>query len=74
MTNQTNTDLSTYLCTPSGSHLLGCDDLGYDELGRLMAGGQTWLEVGLAAAFVSVVVGTLYGAIPASSAATSTRS
>jgi len=62
-TNQTNTDLETYLCTPSGSHLLGCDDLGYDELGRLMVGGQTSLEVGLAAAFVSVVVGTLYGAI-----------
>jgi len=63
VTNQTNTNLATYLCTPSGSHLLGCDDLGYDELGRLMIGGQTSLEVGLAAAFVSVVVGTLYGAI-----------
>jgi peptide/nickel transport system permease protein len=63
VTNQTNTDLSTYLCTPSGSHLLGCDDLGYDELGRLMVGGQTSLEVGLAAAVVSVLVGTLYGAI-----------
>jgi peptide/nickel transport system permease protein len=63
VTNQTNTDLQTYLCTPSGSHLLGCDDLGYDELGRLMVGGQTSLEVGLAAAVVSVLVGTLYGAI-----------
>jgi peptide/nickel transport system permease protein len=63
VTNQTNTDLSTYLCTPSGSHLLGCDDLGYDELGRLMVGGQTSLEVGLAAAVVSVLFGTLYGAI-----------
>jgi peptide/nickel transport system permease protein len=63
VTNQTNTDLSTYLCTPSGSHLLGCNDLGYDELGRLMAGGQTSLEVGIAAALVSVLVGTLYGAI-----------
>ena len=63
VTNQTNTDLSTYLCTPSGSHLLGCNDLGYDELGRLMAGGQTSLEVGLAAAVVSVLVGTLYGAV-----------
>ena len=63
VTNQTNTDLSTYLCTPSGSHLLGCNELGYDELGRLMAGGQTSLEVGLAAAIVSVLVGTLYGAI-----------
>jgi peptide/nickel transport system permease protein len=63
VTNQTNTDLSTYLCIPSGSHLLGCNDLGYDELGRLMVGGQTSLEVGIAAALVSVLVGTLYGAI-----------
>ena len=63
VTNQTNTDLSTYLCHPSGAHLLGCDDLGYDELGRLMVGGQTSLEVGLAAAVVSVLFGTLYGAI-----------
>ena len=63
VTNQTNTDLSTYLCKPSGAHLLGCDDLGYDELGRLMVGGQTSLEVGLAAALVSVLFGTLYGAI-----------
>lgn len=63
VTNQTNTDLTDYLCKPSGAHLLGCDDLGYDELGRLMAGGQTSLEVGLAAAIISVLVGTLYGAI-----------
>jgi peptide/nickel transport system permease protein len=63
VTNQTNTDLINYLCTPSSQHLLGCDDVGYDELGRLMVGGQTSIEVGLAAAVVSVLVGTLYGAI-----------
>ena len=63
VTNQVNTDLIDTLCTPSGQHLLGCDDVGYDELGRLMAGGQTSLEVGLAAACVSVLFGTLYGAI-----------
>jgi peptide/nickel transport system permease protein len=63
VTNQTSTDLANYICPPSGSHLLGCDDLGYDELGRLMVGGQTSLEVGVAAAVVSVLVGTLYGAI-----------
>ena len=62
-TNQVNTDLQSYLCKPSGGHLLGCDDLGYDELGRLMEGGQTSLEVGLAAAIIAVIVGTLYGAI-----------
>jgi peptide/nickel transport system permease protein len=62
-TNQVNTDLANYLCRPSASHLLGCNDLGYDQLGRLMVGGQTSLEVGLAAAVVSVMFGTLYGAI-----------
>jgi peptide/nickel transport system permease protein len=62
-TNQVNTDLANYLCKPSASHLLGCNDLGYDQLGRLMVGGQTSLEVGLAAAIASVIFGTLYGAI-----------
>jgi peptide/nickel transport system permease protein len=63
VTNQKSTDLINYLCPPSGAHLLGCNDLGYDELGRLMVGGQTSLEVGLAAAVVSVFFGTIYGAI-----------
>jgi peptide/nickel transport system permease protein len=62
-TDQIHTNLNNYLCHPGLSHLLGCDDLGYDELGRLMVGGQVSLEVGLAAALVSVIVGTLYGAI-----------
>jgi len=62
-TNQVNTNLDLTLCTPSGQHLLGCNELGYDQLGRLMVGGQTSLEVGLAAAAVAVLFGTLYGAI-----------
>jgi peptide/nickel transport system permease protein len=62
-TNQVDTNLQLYLCKPSAEHLLGCNDLGYDQLGRLMVGGQTSLEVGLAAAFVSVFFGALYGAI-----------
>src|SRR5580704_10446165 len=57
-TNQVNTNLQNYLCPPSAKHLLG-----YDEVGRLMVGGQTSLEVGVAAALVAVIVGTLYGAI-----------
>jgi len=63
VTNQVDTDLDNYLCTPGAQHLLGCNELGYDQLGRLMVGGQTSLEVGLAAAVVSVFIGTLYGAI-----------
>ena len=61
-TNQVNTDLNNTLCPPSSAHPLGCDNLGYDQLGRLMVGGQTSLEVGFAAAIVAVVIGTLYGA------------
>jgi peptide/nickel transport system permease protein len=62
-TDQVHTDLTQTLCPPSASHLLGCDNLGYDQVGRLMIGGQTSLEVGVAAAIVAVLVGTLYGAI-----------
>jgi peptide/nickel transport system permease protein len=62
-TNQVNTNLQNYLCPPSGKHLLGCDEVGYDQLGRLMVGGQISLEVGVAAALVAVIAGTLYGAI-----------
>ena len=61
-TNQVNTNLNDTLCSPSSAHLLGCDNLGYDVLGRLMVGGQTSLEVGFAAAAVAVLFGTLYGA------------
>jgi peptide/nickel transport system permease protein len=61
-TNQVNTNLNLYLCTPSAQHLLGCDDVGYDEVGRLMLGGQASLEVGVAAALVATFFGTVYGA------------
>ncbi len=61
-TDQVHTSLSQSLCPPSSSHPLGCDQLGYDLLGRLMVGGQTSLEVGFAAAIVSLLFGTLYGA------------
>jgi peptide/nickel transport system permease protein len=61
-TNQVNTNLTNALCPPSSAHPLGCDNVGYDQLGRLMVGGQTSLEVGFAAAIVAVFIGTLYGA------------
>jgi len=62
-TDQIHTNLNTVLCSPSASHLLGCDNVGYDQLGRLMVGGQTSLEVGVAAAVVAVLFGTIYGAV-----------
>ena len=48
---------------PSGKHLLGTDGQGFDEVGRLMIGGQSALEIGLAAAALASIFGTLYGAI-----------
>jgi peptide/nickel transport system permease protein len=48
---------------PSAHHPLGTNDLGYDVLGRLMVGGQSSLEVGLAVAVIATAFGVLYGII-----------
>jgi len=62
-TNQLATDLADANLGPSGSHLLGTDSNGFDELGRIMKGGQAALEVGLFAAFVAIAIGALVGAV-----------
>jgi peptide/nickel transport system permease protein len=62
-TNQISTNLPDSLRPHSAAHPLGTDNEGYDELGRLMLGGQTSLEVGLAAALVATGIGVLYGAV-----------
>jgi len=60
-TNQLATNLPAALQAPSASHLLGTDSSGYDELGRLMLGGQSTIEVGLAAALLAGFLGTAWG-------------
>jgi peptide/nickel transport system permease protein len=62
-TNQSLTNPLLSDTAPSGSHLLGTDDNGFDEFGRIMVGGQTALEIGFFAAFMATVIGTLYGAV-----------
>jgi peptide/nickel transport system permease protein len=62
-TNQVSVDLPEALRHPGASHLLGTDPTGYDELGRLMLGGQSTLEVGLAAALLASVIGTGLGSL-----------
>jgi peptide/nickel transport system permease protein len=47
---------------PHPGRPLGTDNVGYDQLGRLMVGGQTTLEVAFGAAAVAVVLGVLWGA------------
>jgi peptide/nickel transport system permease protein len=62
-TDQVDTNLLLTNHPPGGHHPLGTDDLGYDVLGRLMAGGQSSLEVGLAVAVVATFIGVVYGVI-----------
>jgi ABC-type dipeptide/oligopeptide/nickel transport system permease subunit len=62
-TNQTSTDIFNANLSPGGSHPLGTDESGFDELGRIMKGGQSAFAIGLFASFIAITVGTLYGAI-----------
>ena len=62
-TNQLDTSLTLSNLPPSGAHLFGTDSQGFDELGRVMKGGQAALEIGFFAAFVAIVIGTLWGAV-----------
>ncbi len=62
-TNLVNPDQLLIIKPPSRHHLLGTDGNGFDELGELMAGGQSALEIGLASAFLATVFGALYGAV-----------
>jgi peptide/nickel transport system permease protein len=62
-TDQLTPNLVNVNLAPGGAHPLGTDSEGYDILGRLMEGGQSSIEVGLAVGFVSTIVGLIYGAI-----------
>jgi len=65
-TNQT--DQATALnnpfnAPPSAHHLLGTDSSGFDELGRIMFGGEYSLSLGMLAGIITIVVGTIYGMV-----------
>ena len=62
-TSQINGNIFAANLAPSANHPLGTDDSGFDILGRLMVGGQSSLEVGLAVAVMSTIFGVLYGTI-----------
>jgi ABC-type dipeptide/oligopeptide/nickel transport system permease subunit len=62
-TNQTDFNPLITDLPPGAGHPLGTDEHGFDELGRIMYGGQTALEVGFFAAFMATVLGTLWGAV-----------
>jgi peptide/nickel transport system permease protein len=63
-TNQLVTNLNNPITqAPSHAHLLGTDPNGFDELGRLMFGGQSSLEVGITAAIVATAIGVAVGSV-----------
>lgn len=49
--------------TTEGLHFFGTDSSGRDLLVRVAIGGRISLMVGIAGAFISVLIGTIYGAI-----------
>ena len=62
-TNQVVTNIIQSNDRPSGTYPLGTDNNGYDILGRLMAGGQISIEIGLAVAVLATILGVVWGAI-----------
>jgi peptide/nickel transport system permease protein len=62
-TDQVHTNLNQVLVHPGGKFPLGTDDLGFNVLGRLMVAGRSSLEVGVTAALLAALVGTIWGAV-----------
>ena len=48
---------------PSWQHPFGTNDLGQDQLARILQGGKVSLTVGLASMLVAILLGTIIGAI-----------
>lgn len=60
---QVHTNLAQVHIAPGkDGFILGTDGVGYDQLGRLMLGGQTSLVVGLSAGLLATAFGTIWGA------------
>lgn len=62
-TDQVKTQLSRASLAPGRGHPLGTTPVGYDVLGRLMVGGQSSIELGVAVAVLSTIIGSAWGAI-----------
>ncbi len=62
-TNQASALSAVWNAKPSMHHLLGTDSSGFDELGRIMYGGEYSLSLGILAGIITIIVGTIYGMI-----------
>ncbi len=64
-TSQVASNIANADLAPSMKHLLGTDDSGYDELGRLMIAGRTSLAIAFGAAALGTLLGVVWGATAA---------
>lgn len=62
---QDEIDPLAFNAPPSGTHLLGGDDVGRDVLSRLVYGGRVSLFVGIVSTLVSVLIGIPLGLLAA---------
>ena len=62
-TNQAATFGTVWNAHPSAHHWLGTDSSGFDELGRILYGGEYSMTLGFLAGFITIVVGTVYGMV-----------
>jgi ABC-type dipeptide/oligopeptide/nickel transport system permease subunit len=63
VTNQTFANPTNSFLPPSAKHLFGADQYGFDELGRVMKGGQAALEIGFLSSAIATVIGTIVGSV-----------
>lgn len=56
-------NLRMVLSPPSGSHLLGTDQLGRDVLSRMIWGSRISLKVGFVATGIAILIGAVLGAL-----------
>lgn len=60
--NPTSTNiLEKYMKPGEGTHLLGTDNLGRDQLARLLAGGQISLSIAYFASLLTIIIGVTLG-------------
>jgi len=62
-TDQVSPNAAQINLPPSAQHPVDTDYIGFDVLGRLMAGGQSSIEIGLAVAVVATLFGVPWGAV-----------
>ncbi|MBE9039292.1 ABC transporter permease, partial [Oscillatoriales cyanobacterium LEGE 11467] len=56
-------DFAKSTMDPSWQHPFGTNDLGQDQLARVLAGGRISLAVGVSAMLVAITLGTTIGAV-----------